>query len=105
MMKNKFQVIIGELRTNGYSNIKRYGIFHARFVVCGNILVPGIDFTESFAPTLNYVSFRLMFIAKFLWNMTLTVDIETAFCHGNLDKKKFTWRFLVEIFAMETTKR
>jgi hypothetical protein len=49
---------------------------------------PGIDFSESFAPVLNDVSFRIMLIAKLVWNMTCTVvDIETGFLHGDLDEE------------------
>jgi hypothetical protein len=57
-------------------------------VACGYSQVPGIDFSESFAPVLNDVSFRIMLIAKLVWDMTSTVvDIETAFLHGDLDEK------------------
>jgi hypothetical protein len=57
-------------------------------VACGYSQVPGIDFSESFAPVLNDVSFRIMLIAKLVWNMTCTVvDIETAFLHGDLDEE------------------
>jgi hypothetical protein len=50
-------------------------------------LVPGIDFSESFAPVLNDVSFRIMLIVKLVWDMTSTVvDIEKAFLHGDLDE-------------------
>jgi hypothetical protein len=63
-------------------------------VAYGYSQVPGIDFSESFAPVLNDVSFRIMLIAKLVWDMTSTVvDIETAFLHGDSDKK-FTWKFL-----------
>jgi hypothetical protein len=58
--------------------VKRNGVFRARFVVCGYSQVPGVDFTESFAPVLNDVSFKLMLISKLVWDMTSTVvDIET----------------------------
>jgi hypothetical protein len=51
-----------------------------------------VDFTESFAPVLNDVSFRLMLISKFVWDMTSTVvDFETAFLHGNLDKEIYMY--------------
>jgi hypothetical protein len=57
-------------------------------VACGYSQVPGIDFSESFAPVLNDVSFRIMFIAKLVWDMTSTVvDIETAFLHSDLDEE------------------
>jgi hypothetical protein len=68
--------------------VKRSGIFRARLVACGYSQVPGIDFSESFAPALNDVSFRIMLIAKIVWDMTSTVvDIETAFLHGDLDEE------------------
>jgi hypothetical protein len=56
-------------------------------VACGYSQVPGIDFNKSFAPILNDASFRIMFIAKLVWDMTCTVvDIETSFLHGDLDE-------------------
>jgi hypothetical protein len=68
--------------------VKRNGIFQARLVACGYSQVPEIDFSESFAPFLNDVSFRIMLIAKLVWNMTCTVvDIETAFLYGDLDEE------------------
>jgi hypothetical protein len=57
-------------------------------VACSYSQVPGIDFSESFAPVLNDVSFRIMLIAKLVWDMTSTVvEIETAFLHGDLDEE------------------
>jgi hypothetical protein len=44
--------------------VNRYGILRARLVACDYSQVPGTDFHESFAPVLNEVSFRIMFIAK-----------------------------------------
>jgi hypothetical protein len=68
--------------------VKRNGVFRARLVACGYSQVSGVDFTESFAPVTNDVSFRLMLISKLVWDMTSTVvDIETVFLHGNLDKE------------------
>jgi hypothetical protein len=68
--------------------VKRNGIFRTRIVACGYNQVPGIDFSGSFAPVLNDVSFRIMLIAKLVWNMTCTVvDIETVFLHGDLDEE------------------
>jgi hypothetical protein len=57
-------------------------------VACGYSQVPGIDLSESFAPVLNDVSFRIMLIAKLVWDMTSTVvEIETEFLHGDLDEE------------------
>jgi hypothetical protein len=68
--------------------VKRIGIFRARLVACGYSQVPGIDFSESFAPVLNDVSFRIMLIEKLVWDMTSTVvDIETAFLHVDLGEE------------------
>jgi hypothetical protein len=68
--------------------IKRNGVFCARLVACGYSQVPGIDFTESFAPVLNDVSSRTMLISKIAWDTTSTiVDIETTFLHGNLHEE------------------
>jgi hypothetical protein len=59
-------------------------------VACGYSQVPGIDFSESFAPVLNNVSIIYMLIAKQVWNMTCTVvDIETAFLHRDLDEEMY----------------
>jgi hypothetical protein len=68
--------------------MKRNGVFRARLVACGYSQVPGLDFTESFAPVLKNVSSRLMLISKLVWDMKSTVvDIETAFLHGYLGKE------------------
>jgi Reverse transcriptase (RNA-dependent DNA polymerase) len=36
---------------------KQNGVFRARLVACGYSQVPGVDFNESYAPVINYVSF------------------------------------------------
>jgi hypothetical protein len=68
--------------------VKSNEIFRARLVPSGYSQIPGIDFSGSFATVLNDVSFRIMIIAKLVWNMTCSVvDIETAFLHGDLDEE------------------
>jgi hypothetical protein len=68
--------------------VKRSGIFRARLVACGYSQVPGIDFSEIFAPILNDLSFRIMLIAKLVWDITCSmVDIETTFIHRDLDEE------------------
>jgi hypothetical protein len=57
-------------------------------VACGYSQTPGIDFNESFAPVINDVSFRIMLIAKLIWNLEGSiVDKETAFLHGELQEE------------------
>jgi hypothetical protein len=82
--------------------VKRNGIFQARLVACRYSQIPGIDFSESVAPVLNDVSFRIMLITKLVLRMTCSVvDIETAFLHGNLDEKNI-WKFLKVLLSKWT---
>jgi len=68
--------------------IKRNGVFRARLVACGYSQIPGIDFNESFAPVVNDVSFRIMLIAKLIWDLQANIiDVETAFLHGELQEE------------------
>jgi Reverse transcriptase (RNA-dependent DNA polymerase) len=86
-MKNMCQVINVVSINKWIFKVKRYGVFCARLVACGYSQGAGVDFTESFAPVVDDVSFRLMPIAKLVWDMNSTVlDIETAFLDGDLDE-------------------
>jgi hypothetical protein len=68
--------------------IKRNGIFRAILVACGYSQIPEIDFNASFAPVINYVSFRIMFIEKLIWNLETSIFyMETAFLHGKLQEE------------------
>jgi hypothetical protein len=63
--------------------IKRNGVFRARLVTCGYTQVSGFDLTESFAPVINDASFRMMLIAKLIWELEASIiNVETAFLHG-----------------------
>jgi hypothetical protein len=76
------------IKNKWISKVKRNGIFRARLMACGYSQAPGIDFSESFQAVLNDVSFRIILIAKIVWNMTCSVvDLETAFLHGDLDEE------------------
>jgi hypothetical protein len=67
--------------------IKRNGIFIARLVACGYIQVPGINFTDTYAPVINNVSFTIILIGMMVWNRKAKIiDIETAFIHGDLEE-------------------
>jgi hypothetical protein len=67
--------------------IKRHGVFRARLVACGYSQIPGVNFSESFAPVVDDVSFRIILTAKLLWDLQASiVDVETAFLHGDLQE-------------------
>ena len=70
--------------------IKRNGIFRARLVACGYSQIPGVDFTEFYAPVLSDVAFRvlltLMLVNKY---DAMIMDVETAFLHGELEEEIF----------------
>jgi hypothetical protein len=68
--------------------IKRNGILRARLMVCGYSQISGIDYNESFAPVINDVSFRIMLIAKIIWNLESSiVGMETAFLNGEIQEE------------------
>ena len=50
--------------------------------------IPGVDFTDNFAPVVNDVSLRLVLLMSLInesWDAE-TVDVETAFLYGPLDE-------------------
>ena len=68
--------------------IKRNGIFRPRLVACGYSQIPGVDFTESYAPVINDVTWRILIVAKMMWKLKAKiVDVETAFLHGDLEEE------------------
>jgi hypothetical protein len=44
--------------------IKRNGIFRSSLVACGYSQIPGVDFTESYAPVINNVTWRILIVRK-----------------------------------------
>jgi hypothetical protein len=68
--------------------IKRNGVFRARLVACGYSQVSGVDLNESFDPVVNNLSFRIMLIAKLIWDLQASiVDVDTSFLHGDLQEE------------------
>ena len=66
---------------------KKNGIYGARLVAKGYDQVPGVNFTENFAPVINDVSIRAVLVLLQLqrdWIATI-VDVETAFLYGDMD--------------------
>jgi hypothetical protein len=46
---------------------------------------PGIDFTESYASDINYVSFRMILIVMMVWDIKAKI----------INRKEFSWRYQV----------
>ena len=69
-------------------DVKRDGRFRARLVACGYTQIPGIDFQNSYAPTINNVTWRLLLILMITRRYDAKiVDVETAFLYGELDEE------------------
>ena len=70
--------------------IKRNGVYRARLVALGYSQIPGVDFTDNFAPVVNDVTFRLMLSRKIIEKLSSRIiDVETAFLHGELEEEIF----------------
>jgi len=68
--------------------IKRDGVFRARLVACGYSQIPGLDFSEKHAPVINDVAWRILLIAKIVWNLeAILIDVDTAFLYGDLEEE------------------
>jgi hypothetical protein len=71
-------------------DIKRTGLFKTRLVACGYSQIPGVDFTESYAPVINDVSWRILIISMLMNQYEARiVDVETAFLHGELEEEVY----------------
>ena len=68
--------------------IKRNGIFRARLVALGYSQIPGVDFTDNFAPVVNDVTYRVILTRMLIegWKSRI-VDVETAFLYGDLEEE------------------
>ena len=57
-------------------------------MACGYSQIPGVDFTESYAPVINDVTWRILLVIKMLWKLKARlIDIKTAFLYGDLDEE------------------
>jgi Reverse transcriptase (RNA-dependent DNA polymerase) len=78
------------IKNRGIFKVKNNGNFRARRVACSFSQAPGVDFEERFAPVINDVSFRLLLIAKLVWDLKSTISgIETTFLYGKLDEESY----------------
>jgi hypothetical protein len=66
---------------------KKNGVYRARLVAKGYDQIPGVDYTENFAPVVNDVTIRtvlVLWLKNKHWVATL-IDVETAFLYGDMD--------------------
>ena len=70
--------------------IKRDGTYWARLVALGYSQIPGVDYTDNFAPVSHDVTFRIA-LARMMVEMldSLVMDVETAFLYGEIDEEIF----------------
>jgi Reverse transcriptase (RNA-dependent DNA polymerase) len=67
---------------------KKNGVYRARLVALGYSQVPGVDFSENYAPVVNDITTRIMLVLKMVNNWTSeTIDVETAFLYGDLTEE------------------
>ena len=70
--------------------IKRDGTYRARLVVLGYSQIPGVDYTDNFAPVAHEVSFRIALGRMMVEKLdSLVMDVETAFLYGEIDEEIF----------------
>ena len=70
--------------------IKRDGTYRARLVVLGYSQIPGVDYTDNFAPVAHDESFRIALARMMVEKLdSLVMDVETAFLYGEIDEEIF----------------
>ena len=70
--------------------IKRDGTYRARLVALGYSQIPGVDYTDIFAPVAHDVSFRIALARMMVEKLdSLVMDVETAFLYGDIEEEIF----------------
>ena len=70
--------------------IKRDGTYRARLVALGYSPIPGVDYTDNFAPVAHDVTFRIALASMMVEKLdSLVMDAETAFLYGDIDEEIF----------------
>ena len=66
--------------------IKRDGTYRARLGALGYSQIPGVDYTDNFAPAAHDVTFRIALARMMVEKLdSLVMDVETAFLYGEID--------------------
>jgi len=58
---------------------KRDGRFRARFVCLGYSQIPGVDFSDNYAPVGNDITFRVIMVLRIYNLHSVLLDVKTAF--------------------------
>ena len=70
--------------------IKRDGTYRARLVALGYSQIPGVDYTDNFAPVAHDVSFRIALARMMAEKLdSLVMDVDTAFLYGDIEEEIF----------------
>ena len=70
--------------------IKRDGTYRARLVALGYSQIPGVDYTDNFAPVAHDVTFRIAHVGMMVEKLdSLVMDVETSFLYGEIDEEFF----------------
>ena len=70
--------------------IKRDSTYRARLVALGYSQIPGVDYTDNFAPVAHDVSFRIALARMMVEKLdSLVMDVETAFLYGDIEEEIF----------------
>ena len=68
----------------------RDGTYRTRLVALGYSQIPGVDYTDNFAPVPHDVSFRIALAIMMVEKLdSLVVDVETAFLYGDIEEEIF----------------
>ena len=70
--------------------IKIDGTYRARLVALGYSQIPGVDYTDNFAPVAHDVSFRIAWARMMVEKLDrLVMNVETAFLYGDIEEEIF----------------
>ena len=73
----------------GIQNKKRWYL-QGRLVALGYSQIPGVDYTDNFAPVAHDVSFRIALARMMVEKLdSLVMDVETAFLYGDIEEEIF----------------